>query len=353
MEKSDFLPKEGMRERFLAFCAAPRGRFADEARDLLDRFRESADGMTPLMVRFHLSDITNQAGELRTLLKREGFSDTAWAMIGQFPLSDSKIALEAWLTDRPVTALRFLPGAEPAGTGSFDQMRRAFLDLEKTLPPGCSIADNLLRTWIYCRDIDNHYAGLVRARREYFAAIGLTARTHYIASTGIAGCSEKPSQLVRMDSLLAGPGTLPEQFEYMRAPEHLSPTHVYGVTFERGTRLAHRDRSHYFLSGTASIDKEGRIVHPGNVAAQTERALDNVAALLENHQGTLSDLRQAVVYLRDPSDCDTVEKILEKRIGNHCVRIMLHAPVCRPGWLVELEGIAVNDCGGRQYPIFT
>ena len=109
MDKSEFLPEEGMAERFLAFCAAPGRTFAEEVEALLVRFRELAGAMTPVMVRFHLSDLANQAGELRLLLRREGFSG-AWSMIGQPPLPYCKIALEAWLTERPLQAVTFLPG---------------------------------------------------------------------------------------------------------------------------------------------------------------------------------------------------------------------------------------------------
>ncbi|MBQ2222372.1 MAG: RidA family protein, partial [Bacteroidales bacterium] len=52
---------------------------------------------------------------------------------------------------------------------------------------GLTLEGNCVRTWLFCDDIDHQYAGLVKARREFFAACGLTAQTHFIASTGIAG----------------------------------------------------------------------------------------------------------------------------------------------------------------------
>ena len=41
---------------------------------------------------------------------------------------------------------------------------------------GLTLEGNCVRTWLFCDDIDHQYAGLVKARREFFAACGLTAR---------------------------------------------------------------------------------------------------------------------------------------------------------------------------------
>ena len=168
------------------------------------------------------------------------------------------------------------------------------------------------------------------------------------ASTGIEGCTELPGRLLHMDSLGIA-GLEPGQVRYMEAPDYLSPTHVYRVTFERGVRIVYGDRSHYFLSGTASIDAEGNIVHPGDVVGQTARTLENMSALMERSGGSLSDLKQAVVYLRDWADRETVRnRLMDSPLaaGPH---VMLKAPVCRPGWLVEIDGIAVNGAGEAAF----
>jgi hypothetical protein len=116
-----------------------------------------------------------------------------------------------------------------------------------------TLRNNTVRTWIYVRDVDNHYAGMVKARRELFDKIGLTSQTRYIASTGIEGKSADPHSLLTMDALSIG-NIKEEQIVRMEALKNLSSTSVYGVTFERGTRLLFGDRSHIHISGTASID---------------------------------------------------------------------------------------------------
>ncbi len=117
-----------------------------------------------------------------------------------------------------------------------------------------SLQNNTVRTWIYVRDIDNNYKGMVDARRELFSRVGLTEKTRYIASTGIEGKTAQTQLLVTMDSLSIG-NLKEEQIVRMEALENLSSTIVYGVTFERGTRIRFGDRSHLYISGTASIDQ--------------------------------------------------------------------------------------------------
>ena len=142
------------------------------------------------------------------------------------------------------------------------------------------------------------------------------------------------------------------QMQYLYALENLSPTAIYGVSFERGTRLILGDRSHYFISGTASIDKQGKVMYPGDVAAQTRRLLDNIEALLQEGEASLSDIKLATLYLRDTADADMTRKIVFDRIGRTLPLVTVKAPVCRPAWLVEMECIAVNNKGSSNFPTF-
>jgi enamine deaminase RidA (YjgF/YER057c/UK114 family) len=358
----------GAVEKFYAMSSEPGRDFAGEAEQLLAAYDAAADPAGLVFLRFHLSDIGNQAAVLREMLgERYGFV----SLVGQAPVTGGRLALEAYhiepvknrkcYADARMTTVdvelehyrllysgmnhQHIAGSEPQTMAEFAAIS------EEIARRGGTAADNLARTWIYCRDIDNNYAGLVKARREWFAEHGMTAATHYVASTGINGDAEEPSRLVRVDAFSLF-GHVPGQIEYMSAPEHMSNTTIYGVTFERGTRIVYGDRSAYYISGTASIDREGQIVHPGDVGRQTERMLENVQALLANHGGSLKDLKQAVVYLRDGLDRDIVLSRLESCLPPDLPFIAVRAPVCRPGWLVELDGIAVNSSGNPKFKDF-
>ncbi|MBP5181401.1 MAG: hypothetical protein J6331_00080, partial [Lentisphaeria bacterium] len=123
------------------------------------------------------------------------------------------------------------------------------------------------------------------------------------------------------------------------------------VVIERGSRIVFGDRTHFYISGTASIDKEGNVLYPRDVKKQTERVMENISALMQEGGGKLSDLKLATVYLRDPADAETVTETMEKFTSRDLPKVVLKAPVCRPAWLVEIECVGVNPKGGKFAPL--
>ena len=360
-EHTQIFSGRGVPEMFCSLTADRGKNFVAECESLFRRYIGLLSGFTPVWVKLHLSDIVNQAPYARKIFAPFG---NVVVLIGQPPANGARIALEAWNLPGGVTRsadgmwnlenydLHFFNMPESVVSGSEAQMHEEFVFADGVIrAKNGTLEQNLQRTWIYCRDVDNNYAGLVKSRREYFSKCGLLADTHYIASTGIEGQSEQFDRLVRMDSL-AVYRHKKEQVQYLYALENLSPTHIYGVTFERATRMIYGDRSHYYISGTASIDKAGNILYKDDVSAQTERIFDNIEALLAEGDGALKDLKQVTVYLRDGADYELVVNGVNKRLPAETGRIFVRGPVCRPGWLVEIEGIAVNRNGNTEFKDF-
>jgi enamine deaminase RidA (YjgF/YER057c/UK114 family) len=231
------------------------------------------------------------------------------------------------------------------------QTSRIFERYTQTLARhNCTLARHCVRTWIYVQDVDVQYGGMVTARRNYFEKEGLTPQTHYIASTGIEGRYIYPDVLILMDAY-AVKGIKQKQIKHLQALTHLNPTYEYGVTFERGTAIAYGDRCHIFISGTASIDNRGEIVHPMDIEKQTARTFENIQALLTEADAKMSDIASMIVYLRDTADTAIVERYLETYYPS-TPYLMVLAPVCRPGWLVEVECIAIKSVGNKLYASF-
>ncbi len=365
---AEFTTQEGIREDFFTAYGAHQDNFAAEAAEVLAAYESklseyNCSQSSEILLRIHLSDITNQAHILEKLLAgRESFI----SVVGQAPVDGKRIAIEAWHWqnvkktadgDALKAALQNYPVLwfkkdQLAASGSYDQTYEEFTALGEYLNKyNANVADHTVRTWLYNRDVDNNYAGLVQARNKYFDGIGLTKDTHFIASTGIEGQLANVRRLVKMDSINY-PTLQNGQMQYLYALENLSPTAIYGVSFERGTRLILGDRSHYFISGTASIDKYGEVMYCFDTASQTHRIMDNIEALLQEGEGALSDIKLATIYLRDTADADTVRYIVCERLGKQIPMVTVKAPVCRPAWLVEIECIAVNNHGNSQYPVF-
>ena len=203
-----------------------------------------------------------------------------------------------------------------------------------------TIEGNVLRTWLYAPHVDADYAGIVKARKELFDRLNLTKDTHYIASTGIQGGSTNQFARVFMDAY-AVVGLDEQDVRYIQALENMSPTHAYGVTFERATGVHMGPTDFLFISGTASIDKDGNIMHEGDIVKQTERTLENISALLKETDFVESDLSSFIVYLRDPTDYNLVRPKIDKYVKN-LPAVYVKAPVCRPGWLIEIEATAAR-----------
>jgi enamine deaminase RidA (YjgF/YER057c/UK114 family) len=283
----------------------------------------------------------------------------AFSAVQQPPLDGSRIALWVYLkSDVKITVLPhgvleehnayrhlWMAGCRAAGEDAGSQTEGLFRDGAAALErEQFSLENHCVRTWLFVQNIDRNYGGVVRARKAFFARCHMTEQTHYIVSTGIEGRHADPGNLVMLDACSVK-GLQEGQLKFLHAPSHLSPTHLYGVTFERGVCLAYGDRRHVFIAGTASIDCRGEIVHPNDAAKQTCRMLENMEALLREADTGFEDVVQLIVYLRDRADGPAVRALVEDRFGG-IPKIFVLAPVCRPGWLVEAECIAVRaqDC---------
>ena len=295
-----------------------------------------------VMKRYFLSDIVNQAPVLHTMQH-----DDSYSVVQQPPLDGSKIAVWIWLTskedvsaDQHIVFNQFIPSSIGCQSDSSAAQTTAILNAyENELnSQNCRIAEHSVRTWFFVRDVDTQYAGMVDARRKFFEEHGLTDQTHYLASTGIGGLPENTKDILLLDTLTIY-GVQPSRLHYLQAKTHLNPTYEYGVTFERGTKVDFLNHSHIFISGTASIDNKGNVLFEGNITKQTQRMLENVQMLLQEGGAELSDVVQAIVYLRDIADYSLVSNIIKERLPL-VPMVITYAPVCRPTWLIEMECIA-------------
>ena len=345
---------------------ADEGTFQQQLDAVLDAYRyvreQELSGATAVFKRYFLSDAANQADEVLMA----DVSDCAKSIIEQAPLDGSKIALWTYLMTNVTTrqlpsglcevahgAFRHLWNASAHNTAINSEYQTRLLFNEYIMQlaqEGCTLADNCIRTWLFVNDVDVNYPGVVKARNTVFYTQGLTNDTHFIASTGIGGRQQDANVLTQMDNYAIA-GISKEQITYLYAPTHLNRTSDYGVSFERGTRIDYADRRHVFISGTASINNKGQIEHPKDIVKQTHRMWDNVEALLKEADCDYNDVGVMIVYLRDIADYKLVNKLYEERFPDK-PRVIVHAPVCRSGWLVEMECMAVKAMNDKKLPSF-
>ena len=319
-------------------------------------------GAQAVFKRYFLSDAANQADEIIV----SDVTDCAKSIIQQAPLDGTKVALWVYLMTDVQTGLsqsglyevrhgdfRHLwnGSAHNMAANSEYQTRLLFNEYNMQLiEEGCTLEANCIRTWFFVNDVDLNYGGVVRARNQFFFTQGLTVHTHFIASTGIGGRQQDPNVLSQMDNYAIA-GVKKEQIHYLYAPTHLNRTSDYGVSFERGTYVDYADRRQVFISGTASINNKGEVMYPKDIVKQTHRMWENVEALLAEAECTFDEVGEMVVYLRDTADYDLVKEMYEERFPGKPY-VIVHAPVCRPGWLIEMECMAVKKIDHPEHAAF-
>lgn len=81
----------------------------------------------------------------------------------------------------------------------------------------------------------------------------------------------------------------------------------------------------------------------GDVEAQAEKAMANIAMLLEESGGTIADVVKVVVYLTDIRFREPVYRVMGRWMqGVHPVSTgLVVSALARPEWLVEIDATAV------------
>lgn len=136
-------------------------------------------------------------------------------------------------------------------------------------------------------------------------------------------------------SAISNPTALNEAYDYPRK-----------VAFSRGMRVELDNCTTIYVSGTASVDENGKSIHIGDVRAQTRRTFTNIASLLESEGADWHDVVRTTCYLTDFANYDAFndmrnafyeEQTLDPLPASTCIQ----ATLCRPELLVEIEAIAI------------
>jgi len=118
-------------------------------------------------------------------------------------------------------------------------------------------------------------------------------------------------------------------------------------SFSRGMRIDLNGLTILLISGTASIDENGKTVHAGDFRAQTRRSYANISALLEAEGASWKDVVRTSCYLRDIDhdyaafNEERTAFFKEQGLDPLPASTGIEARLCRPDLLVEMEAIAM------------
>lgn len=137
------------------------------------------------------------------------------------------------------------------------------------------------------------------------------------------------------------------------APDVLNEAYAYArpSSFSRGLRIPMGPVTMLLISGTASIDDEGRTVNEGDFRAQLWRTYRNITRLLEAEGADWRDIVRTSCYLRDiERDYKAFNEVRTAffawlNLDPLPASTGIQARLCREDLLVEIEAIAMLPSG--------
>jgi enamine deaminase RidA (YjgF/YER057c/UK114 family) len=152
---------------------------------------------------------------------------------------------------------------------------------------------------------------------------------------------------MNVQELLAEVTTAPVVKRAITNRSVLNEAYAYGSAFSRGMRIDLSGLTILLISGTASINDEGKTVHVDDLRAQTRRTFDNITALLASEGATWHDIVRTTCYLRDiERDYKAFNEersafYQEQKLNPLPASTGIQAILCRPDLLVEIEAIVM------------
>jgi enamine deaminase RidA (YjgF/YER057c/UK114 family) len=142
---------------------------------------------------------------------------------------------------------------------------------------------------------------------------------------------------------ISAPKVLNEAFDYPRPS-----------SFSRALRIDLNGLAIVLISGTASVDENGRTVHAGDFRAQIRRTYRNITELLASAGATWKDVVRTTCYLRDIErdyavfNEERTAFYAEQELDPLPASTGIQAILCRPDLLVEIEAIAMFIPPGKE-----
>lgn len=279
----------------------------------------------------------------------------------ELELLGSNLFAQYWFTDQQVAQARYkniryahtpqmmfgliqLPCS--AGEDVQALTHKAYCEIYECLQS--SACKHLLRTWNFFPQITdkdsqrtphNRYEVFCHGRLQAMRDCGIKTQV-YPAAT-VIGSHDNNLQIYFLAS--DTPGTAVENprqtsaYHYPVDDNHTQPL------FSRGLLKTWGQRTHFYVSGTASIVGH-ETLHIDDVCAQSNESINNIETLVahanDKHHTQLNaqdDLLYMKVYIRHREDVEQINQVLAARLSNTTPRALLLGDMCRENLLVEIE----------------
>lgn len=223
--------------------------------------------------------------------------------------------------------------------GRSEQTDAILTGMTETLARHDMAFSDVFRTWFYNHDILDWYDEFNQVRNRFFAARkvfdGLVP-----ASTGIGGGNVADAALVA--GLLALKPKVPGVKVYTVPSPLQSSARDYGSSFSRAVEVEAPDHRRLYVSGTASIDREGRTVFLDDTEAQVRLTMEVVQAILQSRSMDWADVTRSLAYFKRAADAPLLAAYCRGQNLPSFPVIVAENDVCRDDLMFEIEVDAVR-----------
>jgi len=237
--------------------------------------------------------------------------------------------------------LFFISSIQPSELGDcYSQAYSSFRTLGRIMKDYAISYNNLARTWLYLRNILNWYDDFNRARTEFFIEENILEGL-IPASTGI-GIDNIDNKCLSVSAFAIRPEDGEGKVRMIESPMQ-DEAIKYRSSFSRAVEISFKTSKRLFISGTASINEEGKTLYYNSVADQIEHTMKVVEAILVREQYHWENVVRAIAYFPDIEnvryfdDCCTARGIETSHI------LIVGGTVCRDDLLFEIELDAVKS----------
>jgi 2-iminobutanoate/2-iminopropanoate deaminase len=114
-------------------------------------------------------------------------------------------------------------------------------------------------------------------------------------------------------------------------------------TYSQAVRVETGDAVWIHVSGQIAIDREGNLVGPGDLRAQTRQVFENLRAILDAHGATFADVVKIGTYLTTLDDLAGMREVRSEYLTSEppASTAVQVAALVVPDALIEIDLVAV------------
>ena len=215
-----------------------------------------------------------------------------------------------------------------------EQCRLVLEKIEQVLSNVGMSFRTVMRSWFYLNEILSWYGEFNAARSAFFAEHGVMPGS-LPASTGV-GASNPMGAAIVCNALAIQSKNGDACVQEIESPLQC-PAPDYRSSFSRAVEVTVPGCRSLYVSGTASIDRDGITAHVGDIDGQLALTMEAVQGILRSRGMNWTDVTSAVAYFKNVAHLPRLHSFMESRALSPFPLAIAPADICRDELLFEVE----------------